>query len=214
MKKIYILIVLGIISFSSTFAQDKKQGFFKKYPFANMTELGISLGRGKYSIYGGNYIKQVPEEQFQVQRKINFSAQTFNGVYLNKKTAVGLTVSVDNYGESYAPTTLMPIALGIRRNLAQKKPNGSILLGSLDFGYATTWLNEDNSGFKTKGGMMVSPAIGYKFLMRNGSAWLLNFGYRYQRAEYKQERTGDIFWSESNEVRNYRRLMIRLGFEF
>ena len=61
---------------------------------------------------------------------------------------------------------------------------------------------------------MISPAIGYKLPMRNGSAWLINLGYRYQRAEYKQERQGDIYWVESNEVRNYKRMLLRVGIEF
>jgi hypothetical protein len=210
MKKIYILFVLGILNFPSTFAQDKKQSFLAKHPFVNMTEVGVSLGRTKYNSYGYGYYQPIRGEQFQVQRSTNFTAQTFNGVYLNKKTAVGLTLGVDTYGA----TVLMPISAGIRRNLAQKKQGGSIFIGSLDAGYTTTWLNEDITNYKTKGGIVISPAIGYKFPMKNGSAWLLNFGYRYQRSEYKQARTGDIYWSESNEVRNYRRITMRLGFEF
>ncbi len=217
MKKIYMLFALGVLSFLPSVAQEKKEGFFQKHPFVNMTEFGTLFGRNKFttsSYYGiGIYYPTTSfiEPQYQVQNRVNFSLQTFNGVYLDKKTAVGITLGVDGYG----PTALMPISAGIRRNLVQKKQGGSILLGSLDAGYATTWLNEDNTGYKTSGGLMICPTIGYKLPMRNGSAWLINFGYRYQRAEYKQERTGDaIYWSESNEVRNYRRLVVRFGIEF
>ncbi len=213
MKKIQILFAFGvfILSFPPAIAQDKKEGFFQKHPFVNMTEFGVLLGRNKYQTYSyyGSYYPQ--PMQYQVENRVNFALQTFNGIYLNKKTALGITLGVDGYG----PTVLMPISAGIRRNLVQKRQGGSILLGSLDAGYATTWLNEDNTGYKTSGGLIVSPTIGYKLPMRNGSAWLINFGYRYQRAEYKQERTEDPnYWYESNEVRNYRRMVVRFGIEF
>ena len=176
-----------------------------------MTEFGVLLGRNKYQTYN-YYSRSYPQPmQYQVQNRVNFALQTFNGVYLNKKTAIGITLGADAYGS----TILMPISAGIRRNLVQKKQGGSILLGSLDVGYATTWLNEDNTGYKTSGGLLISPTIGYKLPMRNGSAWLINFGYRYQRAEYRQERNEDpIYWYESNEVRNYRRMVVRFGIEF
>lgn len=210
MKKSFIIILMGVMSFLPSLAQKEAKGFFKKHPFVNITELGTLFGRSKYQMYA-YYSSYYPQPiQYQTQNRVNFSLQTFNGVYVNPKTAIGLTVGVDSYG----PTVLMPISAGIRRSLVQKKQGGSILLGSLDAGYATTWLNEDNTGFKTSGGLVVCPTIGYKFPMRNGSAWLLNFGYRFQRAEYAQARTGDTFWSESNEVRNYRRMVVRFGIEF
>lgn len=212
MKKIHIVLIWGGLNFFPAIAQEAKKGFFQKYPFINMTEFGILLGRGKYQTNGYyyGYYPQPIDNQYQIKNRVNFALQTFNGVYINPKTAVGLTLGADSYGQ----TILMPLALGIRRNLVQKKQGGSILLGSLDAGYATNWLNEDNSGYKTSGGLIISPSIGYKLPMRNGSAWLINFGYRYQRAEYQQERTGDTFWVESNEVRNYRRMVVRFGIEF
>ncbi len=211
MKKIHILFVFAMLNCLSIFAQEKKEGFFKKYSFVNMTEFGVLLGRNKYEInYYPYYLNNAPPTQYQTQNRINFALQTFNGIYLDKKTAVGITLGLDSYG----PTVLMPISAGIRRSLVQKKQGGSILLGSLDAGYATTWANEDNTGYKTSGGLIISPTIGYKLPMRNGSAWLINFGYRYQHAEYLQERQGDIYWTEANEVRKYRRMVVRFGIEF
>ncbi|CAH0996881.1 hypothetical protein EMA8858_03016 [Emticicia aquatica] len=213
MKKTQILLVWGILNVFPSFAQEVKQDFFQKHPFVNITEFGTLLGRSKYETYNyyyRGYYPQPIEPQYQIQNRVNFALQTFNGIYLNKKTAVGLTLGIDSYG----PTVLTPISAGIRRNLIQKKKSSSILLGSLDVGYATTWVNEDNTGYKTSGGIVICPTIGYKLPMRNGSAWLINFGYRYQRASYKQERTSDPYWYESNEVRNYRRMVIRFGIEF
>ena len=209
-KSRFILFLFFLSSMVSVKAQDKQERFFQKYKFVNMTEFGALFGRIKYATYYGGWYGSSYPDQFQVKNRINFSLQTFNGVYLDKKTAAGITLGMDSYGE----TVLMPVALGVRRNLVQKREGGSILLGSLDAGYSTIWLNEDNSGYQTTGGLMISPAIGYKLPMRNGSAWLINLGYRYQRAEYKQERQGDIYWVESNEVRNYKRMLLRVGIEF
>lgn len=219
MKKLNIYIgkisLLFLVLFFCTIAvkaQDEKTGFFRKHKFVNMTEFGGLFGRVKYQVYYGwyPYYGNYPD-QTQLKNKVNLSAQTFNGVYLNRKTAAGITLGVDGYGE----TVLMPVALGVRQNLLQKKEGSSSLQGGLDVGYSTTWLNEDNTGFKTKGGMLISPTIGYRLPMKNSSAWLINVGYRFQRAEYKQERQGEgVIWTESNEVRNYKRIVLRMGIEF
>lgn len=213
MKTKYILLTLWILCGFSGFSQEKKDGFFKKHPFVNITEFGVLLGRNKvenvgwWGIRPANYLPS-----YSVQNRINASIQSFNGVYLSKKTAVGITVGVDGYGQ----TVLMPISAGIRQQLIKKKEGGSILLGSLDAGYATTWLNEDQTGYITKGGIMVNPMIGYKLPMRNGSSWIINFGYRYQQATYEQERqqADTPYWYESLEKRNYRRMVVRFGIEF
>lgn len=194
-------------------AQDKKERFFKKHKFVNMTEFGALFGRIKYQAYSYGwypYPLSYPV-QYMHSNRVNVSMQTFNGVYLNPKTAAGITLGVDGYGQ----TVLMPLALGVRRNLVQKKDGGSSLMGGLDMGYSTTWLNEDNTGFSTKGGILISPTVGYRLPMRNGSAWLINLGYRFQKAEYIQERQAEnIYWTESNEIRKYKRLVFRLGIEF
>ncbi|MDZ7934153.1 MAG: hypothetical protein U5M51_04130 [Emticicia sp.] len=179
--------MMGIAGFLPSFAQEESKGFFKKYPFVNITELGTLLGRNKYQAYGGFYGYDSfypPPTQYLVEKRVNFSLQTFNGVYLNPKTAVGLTIGIDSYG----PTVLTPISAGIRRNLVQKKQGGSILLGSLDVGYATTWYNEDNIGFKTTGGLVAVQQSVINFRCEMARRGLLNFGYRFQRAEYTQER--------------------------
>ncbi|UTA68261.1 hypothetical protein [Emticicia sp. 21SJ11W-3] len=211
------LLLMSIAGSSNeTQAQETKEKFFRKHRFVNMTEFGVMFGRTKYlASYGGWYPYSGPSVGvpaiYQVSKQVNVSGQTFNGVYINSKTAAGLTLGVDGYGE----TLLMPLALGIRRNIHQKREEGSSLMGGLDAGYSTAWLNEDNTGFKTSGGLMISPTVGYRLPMRNGSAWLINFGYRFQKAEYRQERQVDgIYWNELKEDRKYKRLVVRLGIEF
>jgi len=213
-SKISLIFTIVLLCTIAAKAQDEKGGFFRKHKFVNMTEFGGLFGRLKFqTYYGGFYPYPYPNnypDQYQIKNKVNLSMQTFNGVYLDRKTAAGVTIGVDGYGE----TVLMPLALGVRRSLLQKKEGGSSLQAGIDAGYSTTWLNEDNTGYNTKGGLLVSPTIGYRLPMRNGSAWLINIGYRFQRAEYEMERQGDVYWSESNEVRKYKRMILRLGIEF
>ncbi|RFS15819.1 hypothetical protein [Emticicia sp. C21] len=215
-SKISLIFVVLLLGNTAIKAQDEKGGFFRKHKFVNMTEFGGLFGRIKYqaNYYGGWYPYPYPgnyPDQYQIKNKVNLSMQTFNGIYIDRKTAAGITIGVDGYGE----TVLMPIALGVRRSILQKKEGGSGLQAGIDAGYSTTWLNEDNTGFHTKGGLLVSPTVGYRLPMRNGSAWLINIGYRFQRAEYKMDRNGnEVYWSETNEVRKYKRMVLRLGVEF
>ena len=197
-------------------AQEKsteKVGFFKKYPFVNMTEFGGLFGKNKYQTganyyYGGIY-NPVPQITTTVENRLNFSMQTFNGVYLTKKTAVGLTMGVD----WYSTTILTPVALGIRQNIAQKRVGGTVFYGSLDAGYATTWANDDNTNYITKGGLMLNPSVGFKIPMKSGSAWLINVGYKMQKATVSYDNPSDYYFT-SNETRNYNRMVVRLGLEF
>ena len=214
-SKISLIFTIVVLATMAVKAQDEKGGFFRKHKFVNMTEFGGLFGRIKYQVYyNGWYPYPYPNNnppQYQTKNKVNLSMQTFNGVYLDRKTAAGITIGVDGYGE----TVLMPLAMGVRRSILQKKEGGSSLQAGIDAGYSTTWLNEDNTGFHTKGGFLVSPTVGYRLPMRNGSAWLINIGYRFQRAEYKMDRNGnEVYWSETNEVRKYKRMVLRLGIEF
>lgn len=82
------------------------------------------------------------------------------------------------------------------------------------FAFVALTLSSCTDDCETKGGFSINPTIGYKLPMRNGSAWLINVGYRIQRAKYSQKRTDDFYWYESNEVRNYKRFVVRFGIEF
>lgn len=211
--KTSLILVLVLLCTYAAKAQEEKERFFRKHKFVNMTEFGALFGRIKHQVYyyGWYPYPSAGPAQYVMSNRVNVSMQTFNGVYIDRKTAAGITVGVDGYGG----TVLMPLALGVRRSIIQKKDGGSSLMGGLDLGYSTTWLNEDNTGFNTKGGILISPAIGYRLPMRNSSAWLINIGYRFQRAEYEQLRQGEsIYWSEFTEVRKYKRLVLRLGIEF
>ena len=212
MKKIMLNILFLCVATSVLAQEQKKESFFTKHPFVNMTEIGGLFGRVQsptyyYPMY---YSSFVPTEQsYTVENRLSISVQTFNGVYIKKKTAVGITTGVDWYNS----LLLLPIQAGVRQTLIQKKNGGSSIYASLDAGYATTWLNADNSYFDSKGGFTASPAIGFKLPMRGGSSWLINFGYKYQHAKVTQSNQYDPYWS-SVESKNYNRFVVRMGVDF
>ena len=221
LQKYILLIIVGIFSISSSFSQEKKEektGFFKKYPFVNMTEFGLLFGQNKYETgyiyayypyyYGGGVN---PVANYTIENRLSFSLQTFNGVYLTKKTAVGMTAGID----WYSATVLIPVALGIRQNIAQKREGGTIFYGSLDAGYGTIWANQDQTNYKTTGGLMLNPSLGFKLPLKSGSNILINIGYKLQKATINYVNPSDnSYFYESVETRNYNRLVLRMGLEF
>ena len=218
MKTLSILLI-STLYISTALAQVTEEELPKKqYPFVNITEIGGLFGRVKApSYYYGPYYYASSSsfypppsgQNYQVRNVANITLQTFNGVYINPKTAVGITTGIDWYNN----TLIVPLELGIRRQLFQRKTSGAAIIASLDAGYGTTWFHEDNPDSKTTGGLAISPTIGYRIPNRSGSAWVLNFGYKHQSVTINNTQEFDENYL-SIENRNHNRLVVRLGFEF
>jgi hypothetical protein len=198
MKKTFILLLLIT---PLAFSQEKKTIWSK---FVNITEIGIMTGRVKYNTDTWNTNPVLT----QVNRRVSPTLQMFNGFQIKPKTAVGITVSADIYGN----TMLMPIAVGVRQTLIEKPNKKTQLMGSFDAGYGTTLINLDNTTNVTKGGLMLNPMMGYRIPNKGGSAWLLNFGYKTQFATVNKNAGFDDFASQ--EKRTYNRFVFRMGFQF
>lgn len=214
MKKIFILSVIAILTLNVSFGQKEK---LFKYPFVNQTEFGILFGRVKnpnYSYYYPSYSSYWPNPTpsgFSLQNVASLSLQTFNGFQVRKKTTVGLTTGLD----MYSSVVLVPIALGVRHVIFEKSQQGAKLQAGIDAGYGATLANAANSYEDVSGGILINPTIGFKFPTKNGSAWLVNFGYKYQYMEISQNfNETDIYNIASVETRNLKRFQVRLGFEF
>ncbi|HLO45878.1 MAG TPA: hypothetical protein VK175_16175 [Leadbetterella sp.] len=213
MKKILILTLLGSFVFNVSFGQKEK---LFKFPFVNQTEFGVLFGRVKnnnyyyYPSYSSYWPNPTPNG-FSLQNVANLSLQTFNGFQVRKKTTIGLTTGLDMYSSAI----LVPIAGGIRHIIFEKNDNGAKFQASLDAGYGATFANATNSYENVKGGILLNPSVGFKFPTRNGSAWLVNFGYKYQYMEISQnfEET-DIYNISSIETKNLKRFQVRVGFQF
>ena len=207
-----IIYSIAILFFTvSVFGQERE---VKTSKYVNQTEIAMLMGRTLETMYSYPYYSSVypcagcfPTTTSTKKRNTgSFSIQTFNGWRVKPKTAVGITTGLD----AYQGALIMPVAAGIRQIVFDKGPTQSKIQASLDAGIGTTWLNEDD-GQETKGGLMLNPAIGFVFPTRSGSAFLFNFGYKYQHYSVKKT------WSENNfseESRNIKRVQIRLGFQF
>lgn len=209
MKKIYVL--LFFLAFNAS-AQERE---VKTSRFVNQTEIALLAGRSLkgstayYPYYNltGSYYPWYPT--VPVYKKGNtgsFSVQTFNGWRVRPRTAVGLTTGLD----AYQGALVLPLAAGIRQILYEKGPTLSKIQASLDLGTGLMGLDGTEEVSK-KGGLMINPAVGFVFPTRSGSAFLLNFGYKYQHYSLSTYYNADNF---TKETRNIRRLQVRLGFQF
>lgn len=100
--KYLICLLFGLIS---RLALGQQVSF--KPSFTNMTEVGVLFGQVRY---GSQFAESV-------DKRITLTAQTFNGVLLHPRLALGATVGVDWYNTAL----LIPICGGIRYDLV--RPN-------------------------------------------------------------------------------------------
>ncbi|MDP5139541.1 MAG: hypothetical protein NWP83_03615 [Spirosomaceae bacterium] len=220
MKTLSILLITTLCV-TAGFAQVTESEISEKeHPFVNITEIGGMFGRVLSPAYyytpyyyasssSSSYYVPPSGQSYEVRNVANITLQTFNGVYINPKTAVGITTGLDWYNN----TLIVPLEAGVRRKLFQRKSGGAAIITGLDAGYGTTWFHKDNPENKTSGGFAISPTIGYRMPSRSGSAWVLNFGYKHQSVTIRDTRQFDENYS-SVETRSHNRLVVRFGFEF
>lgn len=192
MKSILCILLFFVIH-GVAFSQNQK---FKK-TFVNHTELGVLLGRVKYS-YG--YMES------KVDSRLSMTAQTFNGVRLSSRLAVGATVGMD----WYKTALINPIAAGIRYDLTKNGP--ARLFASADAGYGFTWLHQDSDRYDTKGGLMINPGIGLKYGKPGNAAFTISMAYKRQAA--RVEKPLQYEQTYRNETRVYNRIVLKIGMIF
>lgn len=166
--------------------------------FTNMTEVGVLFGQVRYGT-------QVAES---VAKRTSITAQTFNGVQLRPRLAVGATVGVD----WYTAALLMPVCAGVRYDLARPNQKNLRLFTSLDAGWGLAWLNENATGYTTTGGWVFSPGIGFRTGKPTNSNFIMSLSYKRQEANVEKP----LYWNELDkyETRVYNRVAVRLGVSF
>jgi hypothetical protein len=191
MKRYYYLIFCVLITHLAAAQRANR--------FVNYTEFGGLFGRVRYeNIYTA--------EGEQVENKTSITIQTFNGMQVGRRAALGVTAGMD----WYKAALITPIAAGMRYDLAGRK--NVRLFGILDAGYGFTWFHQDLEGFDTKGGAMLNPGIGLRIGKMEKAAFTMALAYKRQYAHVdKPVLSGQISRSEE---RIYNRLAIRLGFSF
>lgn len=169
-----------------------------KRPFVTYTEFGGLFGRVAYG----------PNTAEVVEPRLNFTAQTFNGIQLTSQLAVGGTVGID----WYKAALLMPVSVGIRYDLVKHPRRNVRVFTSADAGYGFAWLHKGSTGYETKGGLMLSPGIGLKIGRPGNTAFVMSMSYKRQEADVEKPLSSiDI---RRDEHRVYNRLAFRFGISF
>ena len=201
MKTCYVLLMLLLVALGQrTCAQVPTTK--RTYPFVNYTEVGGLFGRVSAPLFANS-----PDEF--VENKLSLTLQTFNGVQVRPRLAVGGVVGVD----WYATALLMPIGAGVRYDLARPNQKNVAIFAAADVGYGFTWLNKSSTGNNlTRGGLMLNPGVGLRFGKPDKGAFVLSVSYKRQTVES----TKPLQWNDirRDESRVYNRLAVRLGMNF
>lgn len=195
--KILFSFFIAVFAISTSLAQDES---FKR-KFVNHTEFGGLFGRVKYAENPGYAFSNN-----RVENRANLTIQTFNGIHLNQRLDVGITLGFD----WYKTALLNPIAAGIRYDIT-KGPKARLFLTG-DAGYGFNWLNQDSDGYKTKGGWMINPGIGLRMGKINSSSF--TFSVTYKRQEAYADKPLLYNQTERTEDRVYNRIAARIGVSF
>ncbi len=189
-----LLLFLGMALF---IAQAYAQIPSRRPTYVNYTELGGLFGR----VASGAATEQV------VENRLSFTAQTFNGVQLTQRLAMGGLVGID----WYKAALLMPIGAGLRLDLAH--PNRNVrVLAIADGGYGFAWLHKGSTGYEIRGGWMINPGIALRVGKPSSSAFVLSLTYKRQTADVQKPIVGNDI--QRDEHRIYNRMAVRLGVSF
>lgn len=174
------------------FAQES----FKPH-YTNMTEFGGLFGRVGYDFISNT----------QYSNRLSFTLQTFNGVQLKPRWALGMATGID----WYTSALIMPVTIGTRYDLIHSEKKVSIF-GIFDGGYGFNWLNADATNYKTKGGFTLNTGLGLKLNLKNKTAFVMSLSYKMQKAFIEKP----LFWQDlaRTEDRTYNRMAFRIGISF
>lgn len=179
---LYLLIIACCFPRGNTRAQQPGQTM----PYTHHTEIGILSG-------SGNTLSQ----------SVVFTFQTFNGLKLRNWLAAGITTGIDTYPE----ISILPLAAGARFMLP-----GPVVTPycSLDTGYGTDWLEQENDELYYRGGWMIHPALGLHIMTGTRGSISLSLGFKHQRAARFEASPGFL---QEDDYR-FNRMSLQAGFSF
>jgi len=124
------------------------------------------------------------------------------GYHLNKRLAIGIGTGLDIYDSQY----IWPVFAEITGNIFD---SSFLPYYKLAVGYAyenQSSISDDSRYFR--GGVMVQPTVGIKFLSRNGAVGLFDFGFRMQKYDEI------ILAREAPRRWTLNKIIVRIGVEF
>lgn len=194
MKKLLLILTLTLI-LAHTKADDKP---FKR-SYTNHTEIGVLLGKS----FGG------------VTAKANVSLQSFNGIRLTPKLAVGGIVGLD----WYASAQVIPVGVGVRGTVFKAKKLNPFY--GLDAGYGLMFASTKQENEKISGGLMLNPSVGMRVALGGGNALTWSIGWKHQSTYSSIDNFGDVaqptwWWgqyqTETHKI--FERLSVKMGITF
>jgi hypothetical protein len=191
MKKLLLLLLTSTLAAGVATAQEAP--FRRSY--VNHTELGGLFGRVRYLPYVG--------ATEQTDNRLSLTLQTFNGLQLNPRLAAGVTAGLD----WYTAALITPLSAGVRYDLAGRR--NARLFATADAGYGLAWFHEDNDGYRTRGGLMLNPGLGFRLGKPDGAAFTITLSYKRQDVSVTKPPLWDI--SDRQEARVYNRMALRIG---
>ena len=190
-----LLLIAGLtIQTGFMFAQSAG----KSATYANYTELGGLFGR----------VASGPVTAQQVENRLSFTAQTFNGAQITRRLAVGGLVGID----WYAAALLLPVGAGLRFDLLPNPQHNVRLLAIADAGYGLPWLNKSSTGYIVGGGWMLNPGLCLRLGPPTSSAFTMSLTYKRQEADVQKPLSGNDI--RRDEYRVYNRLSFKIGIAF
>jgi hypothetical protein len=161
--------------------------------------------------------------------RLNFTFESFNGVMVHPKHAVGLSLGFD----TYPGVDLAPISFGWRGFHDRGGRTNFFAATNLGYGSAAL-MKRENSEFEERwheGGLMYSAAIGIRRkTKKNTHAYTWSLGYKRQNAYYYQSYLSAFFpglnfprpnamlppgvSSMTEEALTFNSLMLKWGFHF
>jgi len=125
------------------------------------------------------------------------------GYQLNPKLALGIGTGYDIYN-----TPIIPLYLNFHGDLLNSSTTPYFRL-STGYGFTNpTKEQKRNENLEQNGGVLVHPSIGIKFHTRSNLAWLVDFGYRFQRYNRR------FLWDDNPQRWTLQRTTLRIGIEF
>jgi hypothetical protein len=184
---------------------------FKKSGYTNITEFTFGMSTdGPY--HSSNNNSSTENDLNDLNRGLSIGVQSINGYQFSPHMSAGVGLGL----QTHTSLVLVPIFLDVHANFIAKKITPFV---SLAAGYSYT-LREifgfTHLGTDTKGGLMVSPAAGVKFFVKQKMALNVSLGFRYQEIDLYHS----AYYSYNSSVPEYysteplRHFILRFGFTF
>jgi len=174
----------------------------QKENFMHIKNGKIKKSKGFYGlIMAGSLFEKKLNEWSQEDHSLSVNLTV--GYQLNSKISLGLGTGFDAYG-----TPIIPLFLDLRGDLLNTAVTPYYKL-SLGYGFDhPTTEQKSNDDIEYNGGVLLHPSVGLKFYTRGNLAWLLDFGYRFQRYDRA------FSWEANPQRWTLQRTTFRIGIEF